>query len=147
MISIQHFDSRTLKVPYECCYCNKELGTQKYTLRKTVGVQTMRQNHTLEFSMCEKCQRDYRLRQTVWYSVIALSFVSMLILLVVLVFVIDIPWVTIILTFVLEIIFARIFDKQIRESIKPAVLSKNGELKFHNKEYQSRFEALNSVAF
>lgn len=147
MIYTQQFDSRTLRVPYECCYCNQVVGTQKYTLHKTVGGKTMRQNHTLELPICEKCLRDYRLRRVVWYAVSAFSLVSMLILLVLLVFVIDIPWITIILAFVLEIIFGRIFDKQIRESIKPAVLTRNGELKFRNKEYQRRFEALNSGAF
>jgi hypothetical protein len=144
MIYTQQFDSRTLRVPYECCYCNQVVGTQKFILRKTAGRKTMRQNHTLELPICEKCLHDYHLRRAVWYAVSALSFVSMMILLVVLVFVIDIPWITIVLTFVLEIIFARIFDKQIRESIKPVLLTKNGELKFRNKEYQHRFEALNS---
>jgi hypothetical protein len=143
MISSQQFDSRILKVPYECCYCNQAIGTLKYTLQKTVHKTSTRQNYHLEFSICEQCYRQFRRRLMIWVGLITLSSLSTMIIVTVLTFLVAAPHIIILITFFLELVSSVILYKQTRQSIMPVVLTAKGELKFHNRDFQRKFDMLN----
>jgi hypothetical protein len=140
---LQYFDSKNIKVPLECCYCNSAIGDKKFTIKKTVKKDRVVQKNTLEFPICDHCKKKYRNRLILFYILGVVVFSILIFILAVISIEINVAWLTLVLVLIMERAFQFVFGKYVIEPLRPAALSTDGKLTFHNKEYQRRFEANN----
>jgi hypothetical protein len=146
MQSLQYFDSQNIKVPLECCYCNSAIGDKIFTIKKTVKKDCVVQKNILEFPICDPCKKKYRNKLILGYVLGVVVFSILLLILAVISIEINIAWLTFVLLLIVERAFQFVFGKYVISPLRPAALSADGKLTFHNKDYQRRFEALNMPA-
>ncbi|NJD60268.1 MAG: hypothetical protein C3F13_18165 [Anaerolineales bacterium] len=146
MQSVQWFDERAIKVPFECCYCNTAIGDGKYRVKKVVRKDRLTQKYVLEFPICGDCKRRYRNKTILNYLLGILVFSILIFGIAWFSVEINVAWLTIVFLIILERGFQFVFGKFVLEPLRPAILNSDGKLTFHNKEYERRFEALNSLS-
>ncbi len=146
MLAVQYFDSRTIKMPFECCYCNTTIGSEKFTVKKFVKKDRVVQKNLLQFPICSDCKKKYRNRMILSYLLGVVIFSILILILAVISIEINIAWLTLVLVLIMERAFQFVFGKYVIEPLRPAILSANGAFSFHNKDYQRRFYDVNFPA-
>jgi hypothetical protein len=146
MLSVQYFDARAIKVPFECCYCNTAIGSEKFTVKKFAKKDRMVQKNLLQFPICRDCKKKYRNRMILAYTFGVVVFSILIFILAVISIEVDIAWLTLVLVLIMERVFQFVFGKYVIEPLRPAILKADGAISFHNKDYQRRFYEVNYPA-
>jgi hypothetical protein len=143
MQSVQYFDARALKVPFECCYCNTAIGNEKFTVKKTIKKDRVVQKNILEFPICSDCKRRYRNRLILSYLGGIVVFSILIFVMAVISIEVNVAWLTLVGLIILERGFQFVFGRYVLEPLRPVMLTADGKFVFHNKAYQQRFYLLN----